>query len=321
MRQCRVRARAGHRRDMTPSHVFVSAWNDSGGGYLARLLDGHPELAVYPFELQLGTGLAPCGFDEWFPAKYRWPVLPADPREAFDAFANEELRAALDPSGTGKFAGYSPDLDVDEWRRTFERLVVGHSGRGEVVAAWLSAFFEVFGGDDDPNRTVVGHCPVLALDWDLIHADLPDARMLHVVRSPFAGFSDTIRRRPTMGTEGYSTRWSLVNTVAALHAARDPDRFRIVRYEALLCSPEAELTAITRWLGLEFDASLLTPSWNGAPLEQMGPFGGVPVNTEEYERANIAALGKEQRAAISDWTGARASPRLDRGSPWGRSTR
>ena len=81
---------------MSGAHIFVSAWNDSGGGYLKRLLDGHPALVVYPFELQLGTGLERCGYDDWFPAKYRWPVLPHEAREAFDAFANEELRAAMD---------------------------------------------------------------------------------------------------------------------------------------------------------------------------------------------------------------------------------
>ena len=75
---------------MSGSHVFVSAVNDSGGGYLTRLLDGHPALRGYPFELQLGTGRTRCGFDEWFAAKYRWPTLPASRRDAFDAFANEE---------------------------------------------------------------------------------------------------------------------------------------------------------------------------------------------------------------------------------------
>ena len=43
---------------------------------------------------------------------------------------------------------------------------------------------------------LVGHCPVLALDWELVVADLPGSRMLHVVRSPFASFADTKRRRP-----------------------------------------------------------------------------------------------------------------------------
>jgi len=31
--------------------VLISAWNDSGGGFLHRLFDGHPECFVYPFEL------------------------------------------------------------------------------------------------------------------------------------------------------------------------------------------------------------------------------------------------------------------------------
>ena len=173
-----------------------------------------------------------------------------------------------------------------------------------MVDAWLSAFFAVWRGGSERDRTIVGHCPVLALDWDLIHADLPDARMLHVVRSPFAAYADTVRRRPTIGIDGYSMRWSLVNTVAAMHAARDPERFRIVRYESLLRRPEIEMAAVAGWLGVDFDESLLRPTWNGEPLEEMGPFGGVPVSSEAHELANVAAVPQEQRAAISAQTAA-----------------
>ncbi|MDQ1534208.1 MAG: hypothetical protein QOF28_1969, partial [Actinomycetota bacterium] len=119
----------------------MSAWNDSGGGYLTRLLDGHRDLQVYPFELQLGTGLAPVGFDEWFPAKYRWPVLPPDARGAFDAFANEELRSATTPAAEGKFARFAIDVDFDGWRKAFESLIDESSDRGQVVSAWLTTFF------------------------------------------------------------------------------------------------------------------------------------------------------------------------------------
>ena len=283
---------------MGDAPLFVSAWNDSGGGYLTRLLDGHPDLAVYPFELQLGTGLAPSGFDEWFPPKYRWPVMPPAPRDAFDAFANEELRDAMSGAADGKFAAFP--VDVDGWRKSFESLIDASSDPGQVVSAWLAAFFASWrDGPGSARRTVVGHCPVLALDWELVVADLPDAHMLHVVRSPFASFADTKRRRPGMSAEGFAARWSLVNTVAALHAARRPDQFRIVQYDALLQRPREEMTGIAEWLGIEFDEALLTPMWNRALLPAMGPFGGVPVNDAEYERANIGGLDAIDREILS----------------------
>ncbi len=285
--------------------LFVSAWNDSGGGFVTRLLDGHPGLAVYPFELQLGTGLAPCGFDDWFPAKYRWPILPASPRDAFDVFANQELRAAMNTKDPGKFAGFEADVDLDAWRSAFEATIDESSGRGEVVSSWIRAFFASWrDGPDATDRMPVGHCPVLALDWDLLAADLPDARMVHVVRSPFAGFPDTVRRRPGMSAEGFAARWSLVNTVAALHAARRPDRFRVIRYEALLHDRAKAMASLAEWLGLDFDDTLLTPTWNGTELAGAGPFGGVPVNSAAHERANILALEAGAREILSIHTAA-----------------
>lgn len=37
-------------------NVLVTAWNDSGAGYLMRLLDNYPSLKVMPFETLLGLG-------------------------------------------------------------------------------------------------------------------------------------------------------------------------------------------------------------------------------------------------------------------------
>ena len=148
---------------------------------------------------------------------------------------------------------------------------------------------------------------MLDLDWELVLADLPDARMLHVVRSPFASFGDTRRRRPGMSAEGFGVRWSLVNTVAALHAARRPDRFRLVRYEDLLGDRRATMQQLAGWLGIAFDEVLLEPTWNGRVLAGMGPFGGVPVVDEVHERENVAALDAHERAKLSTATAAARS--------------
>ena len=150
----------------------------------------------------------------------------------------------------GKFAGFEPDVDLDAWRAAFEVAIDESSGRGEVVFILDRAFFTSWrDGPDATDRIPVGHRPVLALDWDLLAADLPDARMVHVVRNPFASFPDTVRRRPGMSAEGFAARWSLVNTVAVLHAARRPDRFHVIRYEALLRERAQEMASLAEWLG------------------------------------------------------------------------
>ena len=38
--------------------IMISAMYENGGNTTHRMLDGHPELFVYPFESQLGTSFS-----------------------------------------------------------------------------------------------------------------------------------------------------------------------------------------------------------------------------------------------------------------------
>jgi hypothetical protein len=52
--------RAGVRRPL----ILISQLPRSGGSLLSQLLDGHPELLVYPWEMKIG-----------YPSKGKWPTL------------------------------------------------------------------------------------------------------------------------------------------------------------------------------------------------------------------------------------------------------
>ena len=55
--------------------LLLSAMYENGGNTTHRLLDGHPQMFVYPFESQLGTRLVSDMLTSVFPVKYRWPVF------------------------------------------------------------------------------------------------------------------------------------------------------------------------------------------------------------------------------------------------------
>src|SRR5205085_9090486 len=108
--------------------IMISAMYENGGNTTHRLLDGHPELFVYPFESQIGTRLV---YDEWtslYPQKYRYPAfaLDATPREDFFAIIDEETRVRTRTPHVSKFREYPFDLDDDERAARFEALVAGH---------------------------------------------------------------------------------------------------------------------------------------------------------------------------------------------------
>ena len=61
----------------------------------------------------------------------------------------------------------------------------------------------------------------------------------------------------------------------------------------------SELTVCEK---LEFDDSLLAPSWNGKKMEQVYPWGTVRIPTTEQNIATMNELTKEQRSEIRTLT-------------------
>ncbi len=262
--------------------VLISAWNDSGGGFLHRLFDGHPECFVYPFELQLGTALLHDGFESWFRPKYRWPILPEDlgaasPEQLFELFLDDEVKGCLRGRAASKFREFDLELSMEAWRN--------RRGSGR-------------------ERIYLGHCPTIVLDADRLLVDCPEARLIHVVRRPTSGFVDMRRRVPDVEVASYCRKWSLINMLGFYFAEKYPARMTTVRFDRLIEERAAELGRLCAWLGLGYDAVLEVPTWNGEPLARLWPFGGVPVVSAAHERECEDSLSFEDRAVIDEETSA-----------------
>lgn len=266
--------------------IQISAWNDSGGGFLHRLFDGHPQLNVWPFELLLGNDAAPLDrlTPDWFHGRFRWPRLHAllsagEGEAAFDAISDLELKSVLRDARSAKHRDFEVMVALDDWRRATVAAwtKAGDRSQAGFLQAYLASFLTLRGQDPDA-RPLLGHCPVAILDSDELFADFPDARMIHVVRDPLAGFRDMRARHPALDPARYAEKWALTNTAAVLAAAKHPERVRIVRLRQLLEHRAATMQDLAAFLGLAFHPALLTPSWEGRALheDKMGPFGGVP---------------------------------------------
>ena len=291
--------------------LLISAWNDSGGGFLHRLFDGHPECFVYPFELQLGTESLRDGFDGWFRAKYRWPDLPSDSAgisadDLFARFSDDEVKGYLRSREASKFRRFDLDLSAGEWRARFRELLpVAGRSREAVIAAYVEGLFGAWHNRrrSGRERLYVGHCPVIVVDADRILADCPEARLIHVVRRPTSGFVDFRRRVPEMEIGSYCRKWALVNLLGFYFAQKYPARVATVRLERLLEQRAATLRRLCDWLGLAYDPVMELPTWNGAPLAELPPFGGLPVASIEHEEECERSLSAEERATIDAETG------------------
>lgn len=290
--------------------LWISAWNDSGGGFLHRLFDGHPECFVWPFELQLGSATRSDGFASWFRAKYRWPDLAGrldcDVEELFDLFLDDELKGRLRDGAASKFAAFDLELSADEWRREFAaHLPVPPRRPEQVVAAYVRALFSSWRNRRTSGREwlYVGHCPTIVVDADEILGECPGVRMLHVVRRPTSGFADFRRRVPEMRLDVYCRKWALVNALGFTFATKYPRRVSIVRLDELIADRRAMLRRLSAWAGIGWAPVLEAPTWNGEMLDRLSPFGGVPEVSAEHERDAEASLSDAEREAIARATG------------------
>ena len=69
-------------------------------------------------------------------------------------------------------------------------------------------------------------------------------------------------------------------------------------FSDLLTDRRATLCELCEWLGLAWDECLLTPTWNGRPIMQLFPFGGISEASIAHEEACVAALVPDERETL-----------------------
>lgn len=295
-----------------PWLVLLSAMYENGGNVVHRLLDGHPNLRVYPFESQLGTRLVQDLLSSVFPAKYRWPIfrLGVTPGEAYDAIIDEEFKIRVKTPEVSKFRDLAMDVTDDGRRRLFEQILGGPvSTTGSAVMAFFQATFDAWPGAFRPPRFLayVGYSPIIVVDAPRILRDVPEAHVLHVVRNPWSAYSDTRRRPVPLPLLDYMRAWSITQQHALAFQQLYPDRVHVVRFEDVIADKVGVLSRFCRAVGLEASETLGLPSWNGKPIDAVPPWGVVNSLTPEANMDRARALTSDDASSIS----AVAGPLLD----------
>lgn len=283
--------------------LMLGAMYENGGNTTHRLLDGHPQLHVYPFESQLGTRLVVDHFSSTFPVKYRWPTfdLAATPEQDYRAIIDEEGKVRARTPHVSKFRDHPMELDDDERMAIYARIVRERGrSRGGNVVAFFEATFEAWKDcrRSGRERFYVGYSPILVVDAAKVLDDLPDAHFLHVVRNPWSAYADTKKRPVPLPLETYMLDWTLNQHFALLYAERYPDRMHVLRIEDVLAAPEETLGQLCESLGLERSETLAQPSWNGQALDQVYPWGTIRTPTPAANRATADELSSDEREQI-----------------------
>ncbi|MGH9721680.1 MAG: sulfotransferase [Bryobacteraceae bacterium] len=259
----------GVARDM--SHLLIVSLSRSGGKLLRTLLDGHPELNVFPFE-------------HW--NRMSKNKIPARRIEAFDRLSVEaKLATAGAAHVERKLMRLHPPALVAEVMQAWR---VESAGARTLPAAYESlalAYFTALGRARD--AVAVNHCGSLCrFTRDQLDAVFGSGRHLLTIRDPRAVFSSmqgllyrkfTLKRvlkgKIRAGVlERHIQKLETVNsasgylrefcedyrTMVARYAAC-PDVIRI-RFEDLVRSPEATMRGLATRLAIRWDSTLLAPT-------------------------------------------------------------
>lgn len=291
----------------TPNVIMISAMYENGGNTMHRFLDAHPELFVYPFESQVGTGYSNDFLTSYVPIRYRWPEFPLSSvaESDYEAFWDEELKTYLRAPARSKFKDCGLKMIEAERKARFVEIVNSRGRtRANIVGAFFQSTFDTWQNynHSGKERFFVGYNPVQVLDAEKILSDFPEGHIVHVVRNPYSGFADQFRRPFPPSLERYAHTWAYAQMLALTYKEKYTRRFHIVRFEDLISDRMNTIKDLLLALTLSFDEKCLFPSFNGIELREVKPWGTIRTATAEENVATANELNGAQKREIREIT-------------------
>jgi hypothetical protein len=284
----RFKVAADHRlsfvRDVSQPLLLVSEVQRSGGSLFCDLLNGHPQIHAHPGELKIGTER---------PAKYHWPKLDlsAPPAQWFENLWDPKiLRYARDGYSKGSKSKvdrlpflYSPDLQKAIFLKRVQETTPRTSRA--ILNCYLTSYFNAWidyqGLYREPASVKYWSALAPRLTFKKEHCtglftDYPDGFLISIIRNPVSWFASARRHKvQAYGDLIQSTELWLESTNAALRNLKDhPGKVHLVHFDDLIQDTEGTMRKVCAAAGMTYDASLLTPSFNGLPLRPNTSFPG-----------------------------------------------
>jgi Sulfotransferase family len=272
--------------------LLISQVQRSGGTLLLRLLDGHPECYVVPFQLR---GLDAAAKNPPATTAEAWRRL-WDPKLArrYEAGHRQRKHDVLDDEEVFPF-----ELEPELQRRIFDACVAAHPNPTlrNYFDCYFTSYFNAwrdYANLEVPKRWVVGFEPGVARSRSrrtALREIYPDGRVVSIVRDPWSWYASARR---------WETRWA--DREAALahwrsvalgtmkwrrQRGKQQREVRVLTFEDLLTRTEQTMRRVAAWLEIEFRPELSRPTFNGRPIRANTSFADLSteVSTKPLERA------------------------------------
>jgi hypothetical protein len=242
---------------MNDQIIFICGHRKSGTTLLLNLLDGHPELAVFPTDLNYLYAYFPTFVGSEYSNEQR--------RERLERVLFAELESFIRSAGL--------PLDVRDLRQRFyshlgERL----NDIGAITSALAAAYREISGAKERP---FVGKETSIEIYASELLKKLPGAKFVHLVRDPRDNFAalkaGVASYYSKLGEDENVTLASLLHRgrlgleYAVANKTLYPSNVLVVRFEDLVSGPDSTLSEITNFLGVSDWPGLRTPTEMGKP--------------------------------------------------------
>jgi Sulfotransferase family len=271
---------------VTQPLALISQIQRAGGTLVSQFLDGHPELHSHPSELHIGR-----------PTKYEWPDLDltASHEEIFENLFERHLRRHPN-SGYQKISKAervrNPDyreevlpfiFDVGLQKALFLKCCkeFGVNSQRSALSNYVTSYFNAWLDNHHlynmPKKYWVGFVPrVLCKEANVerIFRDYPDGKIISVVRDPVSWFGSARRHsKEYANVENAIGLWSHSYEMLLRAHDKHPDRMLILEFERLIVDTVGSMRQVADYLGISFHESLLSPTFNGMPIQSDSSFG------------------------------------------------
>lgn len=282
--------------------VLISQVQRSGGTLLSQLFDAHPALAAYPHELKLGFAnsnfwpkLDPArGADENFRMMYDANLARLVRRGFMKGEANAERKPFL----------IMPQVQFDLFRHLWAQGAP--KSPRQILDYFFTAFFNGwlnYQGDLAEKRWITAFAPRLAIDEGNAAAFFecyPDGRLIQIIRDPrtwYASLKNHLKTGASRHDPARAMRkWIRSAESMVRNRERYGDRVIILSFEDLVGRTDATLRAIARELAVEYDQTLLEPTFNGQTMKANSsfPVEQVGLIAAPLERAGLLSADEQQ---------------------------
>lgn len=291
---------------ITSPLALISQIQRSGGSLLSQLLDGHPEVYAHPYELKIG-----------FPNKFLWAKIDLNdrPERWFEMlFEDDVINQFKEGYKKGQQAEqrfafiFFPSVQKNIFL-TYLESIESVTSR-DVFDAYMTSYFGAWLNNQNrlgQKKIVAAFTPRLAMIRESIKSFFevyPDGRLISIVRDPANWYPSAVRHRPNKygNIREAINLWTQSTEAMILNKQRYPQYTCIITFEDLINKMESVMRFLSDFLTIEFDETLLTPTFNNYPIPANTSFKTKKPGIVTSTLGRYKTLEKKELKIIKDMT-------------------